>query len=153
MGLVGWGAGEESWGRSSSLWLKDVRSQPFGCLIRGKKDPAPNTGMISSLFGQSLDVCANSPSLRPGERWGRPCGFWVLTLPCAVCPCAEEELWQSQRPFAAPSLLPHLIPAPGAFMPPEPPPAQPHRGLLPWQHPMVQNSPFPLFQSDFPQLF
>lgn len=30
--------------------LEDVRSQPFGCFVRGKKDPAPDNGMISSHF-------------------------------------------------------------------------------------------------------
>lgn len=67
--------GREVSGGSSSLGLKDIRSQPFRCFIRGKKDPAPNTGVIFSLQSQSLDVSTASKAGGLGRGSVDPFGF------------------------------------------------------------------------------
>lgn len=104
------------------MQLKDVRSQPFGYFIRRKNGPAPNTGMISSHFGQGLNINANRQCWGSGERWQRPfwvLGFHFLWVPL-FCLCRGGATAEPEGLLQLLSPLPHLIPAPGIFVPPKP---------------------------------
>lgn len=89
-----------------TLGLKDVRSQPSGRFVGGKKNTDPDIGMISSLFGQSLDISAKWQSLRPGQSDRDPLGFCIsLSL------CVKED---PGGPFLHASCS-FLIPLQGPF--------------------------------------
>lgn len=131
------------------MQLKDVRSQPFGYFIRRKNGPAPNTGMISSHFGQGLNINANRQCWGSGERWQRPfwvLGFHFLWVPL-FCLCRGGATGRARGPFAA------LIPTSPSH--PCSRDLRASKASTPclWQCPEVQSSPFPFFQSNFPKRF